>query len=122
LQKRLEFRRRWAKNSPLQRRIIKNYRRKKLSAEELSRRAVERISELRDRATEYSLNARFRPASQGERYTPASSAEEIALQVLEGNALVRGYTAAIQVIADEYKRMMQPDDDKIPEQKIGSHY
>jgi hypothetical protein len=118
----LEFRRRWAKNSPLQRRIIKNYRRKKLSAEELSRRAVERISELRDRATEYSLNARFRPASQGERYTPASSAEEIALQVLEGNALVRGYTAAIQVIADEYKRMMQPDDDKIPEQKIGSHY
>jgi hypothetical protein len=36
--------------------------------------------------------------------------------------LVRGYTAAIQVIADEYKRMMQPDDDKIPEQKTRSHY
>ena len=93
-----------------------------MSAEELSRRAVERISELRDRATEYSLNARFRPSSQGERYVPASTAEEIALQVLEGNALVRGYTAAIQVIADEYKRMMQPDDDKIPEQEKRSHY
>ena len=93
-----------------------------MSAEELSRRAVERISELRDRATEYSLNARFRPSSQGERYSPASSAEEIALQVLEGNALVRAYTAAIEAINEEYKRMMQPDDEKLPEQRRGSHY
>lgn len=55
-------------------------------------------------------------------HVPASSAEEIALQVLEGNALVRGYTAAIEAITDEYKRMMQPDDEKLPEQKKGSHY
>ena len=93
-----------------------------MSAEELSRRAVERISELRDRATEYSLNARFKPSSQGERYVPASSAEEIALQVLEGNALVRAYTAAISVINEEYKRMLQPDDDKKPETRKGSMY
>ena len=93
-----------------------------MSAEQLRSRAAQRIAELRDRATEYSLNARFRPASFGERHVPAVTAEEIALQVLEGNALVRGYTAAIQVIADEYKRMMQPDDDKIPEQKTRSHY
>jgi hypothetical protein len=93
-----------------------------MSAQELSRRAVERISELRDRATEYSLNARFRPSSFGDRHIPAVSAEEIALQVLEGNALVRGYTAAIEAINDEYKRMMQPDEDKKPEQERGSHY
>lgn len=93
-----------------------------MSAQELSRRAVERINELRDRATEYSLNARFRPSSFGDRHIPAVSAEEIALQVLEGNALVRGYTAAIEAINDEYKRMMQPDEDKKPEQERGSHY
>lgn len=93
-----------------------------MSAEELGRRAVERISELRDRATEYSLNARFRPSSFGDRHIPAVTAEEIALQVLEGNALVRAYTAAIEAINEEYKRMMQPDDDKLPEQNRGSHY
>lgn len=93
-----------------------------MSAEELSRRAVNRISELRDRATEYTLNARFRPSSYGDFHVPASSAEEIALQVVEGNALVRGYTAAIEAITDEYKRMMQPDDEKVPEQNIRSHY
>ncbi len=93
-----------------------------MSAEELSRRAVNRISELRDRATEYTLNARFRPSGYGDHYVPASTAEEIALQVLEGNALVRGYTAAIEAITEEYKRMMQPDDEKIPEQNRGSLY
>ena len=60
-----------------------------MSAEELGRRAIERIGELRDRATEYSLNVRFRPSSFGEKHIPALTAEEIALQVLEGNALVR---------------------------------
>jgi hypothetical protein len=93
-----------------------------MSAEELGRRAVERIGELRDRATEYTLNARFRPSSFGEKHIPAMTAEEIALQVLEGNALVRAYTAAISVISDEYKRMMQPDEDKKPEPTRGSMY
>jgi hypothetical protein len=83
---------------------------------------VQRISELRDRATEYSLNARFRPSTYGDNFIPAVSAEEIALQVLEGNALVRGYTAAIEALNEEYKRMMQPDDEKVPEQRKGSHY
>ncbi len=93
-----------------------------MSAEELRNRSVQRVAELRDRATEYSLNARFRPSSFGERHIPAVTAEEIALQVLEGNALVRAYTAAIEAINEEYKRMMQPDDDKVPEQNRGSHY
>lgn len=93
-----------------------------MSAEELRNRSVQRISELRDRATEYSLNARFRPSTYGDNFIPAVSAEEIALQVLEGNALVRGYTAAIEALNEEYKRMMQPDDEKVPEQRKGSHY
>lgn len=93
-----------------------------MSAEELRNRSAQRLAELRDRATEYSLNARFRPASYGSVFVPAMTAEEIALQVLEGNALVRAYTAAIEAINEEYKRMMQPDDEKIPEQQRGSHY
>lgn len=93
-----------------------------MSAEELRNRVAHRISDLRDRAVEYSLNARFRPSSYGDAFMPATTAEEIALQVLEGNALARAYTAAIDAINEEYKRMMQPDDEKIPEQPRGSAY
>lgn len=93
-----------------------------MSAEELSRRAIDRISVLRDRAIEYSLNARFRPSSNGSVYMPATTAEEIALQALEGNALARAYTSAIEAITDEYKRMMQPDEERKPEQPRGSAY
>jgi len=93
-----------------------------MSAEELGRRAIERIGELRDRATEYTLNARFRPSSFGDKHIPAMTAEEIALQVLEGNAYVRAYATAISVISEEYKRMMQPDEDNKPEQIKGSRY
>lgn len=94
-----------------------------MSAEQLRNRAAQRIAELRDRATEFSLNARFRPSAYGsDTFMPATTAEEIALQVLEGNALVRGYTAAIEAINEEYKKMMQPDEDPKPEQKKGSTY
>ena len=93
-----------------------------MSAEELGRRAVERIVELRDRASDYNLNIRFRPSTYGDKHIPATTAEEIALQVLEGNALVRAYTAAIGAINEEYKRMLQPDDDKKPEIRKGSMY
>jgi len=93
-----------------------------MSAEELRNRTAQRIADLRDRAIEYSLNARFRPSSYGSVYMPATTAEEIALQVLEGNALARAYTAAIDAINEEYKRMMQPDDDKKPEPERRSAY
>lgn len=88
-----------------------------MSAEELRRRSVEKISEQRDRAAQYTLNARFTPAAYGsDGRIPATTAEEIALQVIEGNALVRAYTDAIQVVNEIFKKMHQPDDDKIPEQ------
>ncbi len=93
-----------------------------MSAEELRNRTAKRISELRDRAVEYSLNARFRPSSGGNSYMPATTAEEIALQTLEGNALARAYTSALEVMNEEYKRMMQPDEDRKPEQPRGSAY
>jgi hypothetical protein len=89
-----------------------------MSAEEIRRKSVELISEQRDRAAQYSLNARFTPsayASDGR--ISATTAEEIALQVIEGNALVRGYTDAIAVINEVYRKMHQPDDDKKPEQE-----
>lgn len=88
-----------------------------MSAEELRRRSVENISEKRDRAAQYTLNARFTPAAYGsDGRIPATTAEEIALQVIEGNALVRAYTDAISAINDVFKKMHQPDDDKRPEQ------
>lgn len=88
-----------------------------MSAEELRRRSIDALSEARDREVERSLNIRFRPSIVGEKYIPPSTAEEIALQALEAGAMARGYTYAIAVINDMYRRMFQPDDDKIPEQK-----
>lgn len=89
-----------------------------MSAEELRRRSIDLISEQRDRAAQYTLNARFTPAAYGnDGRVPATTAEEIALQVIEGNALVRAYTDAIQVINEIFRKMHQPDDDKRPEQK-----
>jgi hypothetical protein len=88
-----------------------------MSAEELRRQTVDQLSTARDRAVEYSLNARFRPSVGGDRYIPATTAEEIALQALEGNALARAYTNAIEVINEAYRRMNQPDDDKVPEKR-----
>lgn len=86
-----------------------------MSAEKMRNDAIARIGEARDRAVEYSLNARFRPSTYGDRYVPAVTAEEIALQVLEGNAMARAYTNAIEAINDVYRRMYQPDDDRRPE-------
>lgn len=88
-----------------------------MSAEELRRRATDKLGIARDSAVEYALNVRFRPSSGGDRFTPATTAEEIALQAIEGNAMARAYTFAIEAINDAYRRMHQPDDDKIPEQK-----
>ena len=89
-----------------------------MSAEELRRRSIESISDQRDRAAQYTLNARFTPAAYGtDGRVPATTAEEIALQVIEGNALVRAYTDAIAIVNEIFRKMHQPDDDKKPEQK-----
>ena len=50
------------------------------------------------------------------------TAEEIALQVLEGNAMTRAYTLALEIVNESYRQMFQPDDDKIPEQKRKDMY
>jgi hypothetical protein len=86
-----------------------------MSAEKVRQEAVALISEARDRAVEYTLNARFRPAMFGDNYVPAATSEEIALQALEGNAMARAYTNAIDILNEVYRRMFQPDDDKKPE-------
>jgi len=88
-----------------------------MSADELRRRSVSTLSSARDAAVEYALNVRFRPSAGGDRYVPATTAEEIALQSIEGNAMARAYTFAIEAINDAYRRMHQPDDEKMPEPK-----
>lgn len=93
-----------------------------MSADRLRQEAIALIGDARDRAVEYTLNARFRPAMFGDSYVPAATAEEIALQALEGNAMARAYTAAIDVINDVYRRMYQPEDDKKPELKKKEMY
>ena len=93
-----------------------------MSAEKVRQEAVALISEARDRAVEYTLNARFRPAMFGDSYVPAATAEEIALQALEGNAMARAYTAAIDIVNEVYRRMYQPDEDKKPEPKKKGMY
>ncbi len=94
-----------------------------MSAEELRKRIVDKLGEARDTAASYSLNARFRPSSFGDKnFIPAVTAEEIALQVLEGNAMTRAYTLALEIVNESYRQMFQPDDDKIPEQKRKDMY
>lgn len=93
-----------------------------MSADKLRQEAIALISAARDRAVEYTLNARFRPAMFGDNYVPAATAEEIALQSLEGNAMARAYTAAIDAINDVYRRMYQPDEDRKPEPKMKEIY
>ena len=93
-----------------------------MSAEELRNRVASKLGEARDTAASYSLNARFRPSTYGEHYVPAVTAEEIALQVLEGNAMTRAYTLALEIVNESYRQMFQPDDDKVPEQKKKEMY
>lgn len=88
-----------------------------MSAEELRRRVVDKINEARDTAVSYSISARFRPATYGEKYIPAATAEEIALQVLEGNAMTRAYTIALEIVNESYRQMFESEQSKKPEQE-----
>ena len=88
-----------------------------MSAEELRKRIVDKLGEARDTAASYSLNARFRPSSFGDKnFIPAVTAEEIALQVTEGNALTRAYTYAIEAVNEAYRSMYESEEKKKPEQ------
>lgn len=65
------------------------------------------------------VNLRYRPmhmTGKGD-YTPAMTAEEIAFSAIEANAQVRALTIAINAINEVYRRMHQPDDDKIQQPK-----
>jgi hypothetical protein len=89
-----------------------------MSADELRRRAVEVISETRDAAMQVAVNLRYRPMYQtGDGFMPAMTAEEIAFSAIEANAQVRALTIAINAINEVYRRMHQPDDEKIQQPK-----
>lgn len=87
-----------------------------MSAEELRRRALKALNDARDQSVAYTLNTRFRPSTMGQTFVPAITAEEIALQVTEGNALTRAYTHAIDVLNEAYRSMYESDEQKKPEQ------
>jgi hypothetical protein len=88
-----------------------------MSADELRRRVVGRLTDQRDRLVEAATNVRFRPSSgSGPNHCPASTAEEIALYTVEIQAAIRSMNVAIDEVQDTYRRMIQPDDDKKPEQ------
>lgn len=93
-----------------------------MSADELRRRAVKALEEARDQAVTYTLNTRFRPSTMGQVYVPAVTAEEIALQVTEGNALTRAYTHAINAVNDAYRTMYESEEKKKPEQERKETY
>lgn len=88
-----------------------------MSADEMRRRALKSLEAARDQSVAYSLNARFRPSTMGSDYVPAISAEEIALQVVEGNALTRAYTYAIDAVNEAYRSMYESEEKKKPEQE-----
>jgi len=88
-----------------------------MSADELRRRALKTLEEARDQSVAYTLNTRFRPSTMGQTYVPAMTAEEIAFQVTEGNALTRAYTYAIEAINEAYRTMYESEERKKPEQE-----
>jgi len=89
-----------------------------MSAEELRHRALDAINQARDIAVNRVINTTFRPASMGDRSIPASTSEEIAFQTVEGNAMARAYTYAIESINNAYKSMYSSESDQQPERPI----
>lgn len=87
------------------------------AADELRRRVLKTLEAARDQSVAYTLNTRFRPSTMGQGYVPAITAEEIALQVTEGNALTRAYTYAIQAVNEAYSSMYEVEEKKKPEQE-----
>jgi len=93
-----------------------------MSADELRRRALKSLEAARDQSVAYTLNTRFRPSTMGSVYVPAISAEEIALQVVEGNALTRAYTYAIDALNEAYRSMYESEEKRKPEQERRETY
>jgi hypothetical protein len=89
-----------------------------MSADELRRRALDDINQARDNAVNRVINTTFRPATMGDRSIPASTSEEIAFQTVEGNAMARAYTYAIEAINNAYKDMYSSESDKQPDRPI----
>lgn len=82
-----------------------------MSAQELMRRSVVRLATMRDRHAEVLYGMRFIPKMSGQdgQTSTASTAEEIALQVVELTAAIRSFTLAIATIQAELNNMEQPD-------------
>ena len=81
-----------------------------MSAQELTARSLRQLDILRHRHAATLNNTRFRPlTSAASGLTPASSAEEIAMQTIELTASIRAFTQAMEVIKEEMSAMERPD-------------
>lgn len=93
-----------------------------MSADELRRRVLRTLEAARDQSVQYTLNVRFRPSTMGSTFVPAMSAEEIAFQTVEGNALTRAYTYAIEAVNEAYRSMYEVEEKRKPEQEKKETY
>jgi hypothetical protein len=85
-----------------------------MSAFDLQRRLVERLTARRVEIAESVLDVRYHgPVSfpNGLSTVGASTAEDIAMVVLERNAGARAMEEALDIVAEEYKRMTSPAKD-----------
>lgn len=82
-----------------------------MSAALLRQKTVDALIAARDIIADQVWQVRYRPFSAGDGKTPpqpASTPEEIAMQVLEWNAAVRALNTAVSTINAEYQKLVQP--------------
>jgi hypothetical protein len=85
-----------------------------MSAFDLQRRLVERLTARRSEIAEAVLDVRYHgPVSfpNGMSTVGAATTEDIAMVVLERNAEARALEEALEIVAEEYKRMTSPAKD-----------
>ena len=80
--------------------------------------ALKRISDARDKWHERTVNIRYTPGGSDGKggQTQPTTAESIALQVLESNAAVRAFTLAMQYIDESYRQLTEPKKEADPKQ------
>lgn len=87
-----------------------------MSAGTLRDRVRSKFGEKIDGCIQIMMAQQFRPASVGHdgEVLPANTLDEIAVKTIECNAMARAYKYAIDVLDEEYKRLVDPRGD-VPE-------
>lgn len=83
-----------------------------MSASELKRRLLESIEKEIEDQVHISLSAQWlapRPNNNGFAVIPQTTAEDIAMNVLEANAFRRGLARARKILIEEHQKLVAPD-------------